>query len=626
MDTGASPGTPQQHHRRPHEPDKPDRKHRGRELEKTFSDPKEPKRRRLDETAMNEGSFGSLRSEKKGLEAKEGLASHVVEPDTLDRKHHGRQLEKTLSDPKKIPKWVGSLRAARKGLEATEHVPEAEFHCWLESHGVPVVGRERLLPLLEHWGPARTAQVLGLWTFLGDGDITRSVSTSALQVWGPAGTGKTKLVFEFLNTLGVSYISLNCACFVSLGEFQARLVEELRRLAVARANDAASVHGVHVNDLPKELKLPRELQNPAPVGRQIRAFDKLEASMRVSLEYISHLRNRIGASADVDVQWPAKVIVVLDNAQELPRIDAGAIQLLVTLPEILQTGSTLAVVTVSRLPLSSLGLLPAREPPAVAFQPYTEAETEELLFRELSRKTGLLSISILRTLCVGLMKFAVPSLGRNLHQLLRIGEELSVGLLDSKAQKAVGTRMSVLQQMIDEIVQRRLGLCDLRGLLGAGELVDATSATAAITLTMRSMTEVDKRIILAAYLGAHMDKDDDVQLFVAESRRRRRKGSITKKALEDDAGLPYSAHTPRPVPLMRLMAIYHRLARKPQLLAPQLFERLLGLREAGLLWLLGDCHAAADREPKVACRAELPLAAACAAELGVDMQEYLGCF
>lgn len=620
MDSRASPGTPPRHNHRPHkvvQPGTPDRKHRGRELEKTFSDPKiEPKRRRLDETAINEGNLGRSRSANNGLEAKEGLASLSVAPDTPDRKHRGRQLEKTLSDPKIEAKRVGSPRDAAA----------AEFHARLDSHGVPVVGRGRLLPLLKDWGPARTAQVLGLWTFLGDGDVTRSVSTAVLQVWGPAGTGKTELVFQFLSKLGISHVWLNCACFTSLGEFQARLVEELRRIAVALAIDAASVHGVSVHDLPKELKLPRELQNPAPIGRQIRAFDKLEASVRLSLEYISHLRNRIGASAGVDVQWPAKVIVVLDNAQELPRIDAGAIQLLVTLPEILQTGSTLAVVTVSRLPLSSLGLLPARDPPAVAFQPYTEAETEELLLHELSQKFGLFSIPILRTLCVGLMKFAVPSLGRNLHQLLRVGEELIVGLLDPKAQKMVGTSMTALQQMVEEAVQCRLGLCDLRGLLGAGASVDATSATAAITLTMKSMSEVDKRIILAAYLAAHIDKDDDIQLFVAESRRRRRKGSITKKVLEDDEGLPYSTHTPRPVPLVRLLAIYHRLARKPQLLAPQLFERLLGLREAGLLWLLGDRHAAADREPKVACRAELPLAAACAAELGVDLREYLGCF
>merc|ERR1719189_2117140 len=109
------------------------------------------------------------------------------------------------------------------------------------------------------------AQVLGLWTFLGDGDA-RPPAAAALQVWGPPGSGKTEVVSGFLRTLGIPHVSLNVASLTTSGELLARLSEELRRVALAKVEMSGGAT--------KEAL--KTLQNRLPPGRQIRALDRLE--------------------------------------------------------------------------------------------------------------------------------------------------------------------------------------------------------------------------------------------------------------------------------------------------------------------------------------------------------------
>merc|ERR1719414_2599022 len=110
------------------------------------------------------------------------------------------------------------------------------------------------------------------------------------------------------------------------------------------------------------------------------------------------------------------------------------------------------VLTIGRLPLSHLGLLPARDPPAVAFQPYSEREAAAILLRELGSKAdmGPSTLDLGTLVSAGLMKFAAPFVGRNLHSLLSIGEELlrSPPPEGERSGSAVSS-MAVLQQRIE---------------------------------------------------------------------------------------------------------------------------------------------------------------------------------
>jgi len=224
--------------------------------------------------------------------------------------------------------------------------------------------------------------------------------------------------------------------------------------------------------------------------------------------------------------------------------------------------------------------------------------------------------------CNGIVKFGVPSLGRNLHPLLRVGEELFASSESSKtaaSSTGAGRGIADLQRSIEEAVQSRLGLCSMKKLLSPGQ---GESEDPAVCVLMKSLTETDKRLLLAAYLGSHVDKDKDAQLFLPQGRRRRRRCTDCNNQ-EEQEGLPFHTWRPTSVMLPRLLAIYHCLARRPQLLGPQFLERLLGLHDAGLLYVGRDSEMTAEKDLKVACSAELPLVRACAAELGVRLDEYL---
>jgi hypothetical protein len=323
---------------------------------------------------------------------------------------------------------------------------------------------------------------------------------------------------------------------------------------------------------------------------------------------------------------PVKVVVVLDNVQELPRLSPHAIDLLLNLPEVLQWGNQLAIVAIGRLRLSSLGLLVMREPPAVSFQAYTEKEAETAVRETLTREfpsaqtKGKASKSLAPSdVCIGLMKFAWPHLGRNLQQLLSVGRQL----LREEMVEGVsgGCCGAAFQQRVLRAVQQRLGVCDLSGLLDSGRNdhgIDTASVSALVT--MRQMTKAEMRLILSAYLAGYVEKEDDLQLFMPGLKRRARRKTSAKQ--EQAQALPVYVRAPRPTSLSRLLAVYHRLAMRPHLLGPPLFESLAGLREAGLLRFEVE-RACLDPDVKVTCRAQLPLVRALASELRVDLAEYL---
>lgn len=513
---------------------------------------------------------------------------------------------------------------------------EAAFQAELDAWGAPAASRQRLLPLLRRWGPARASQVLRLWSLLGDG-ASKPPTSATLQVWGSAGTGKTEVTFGYMDALGIRHVRLNCFCFSSVGELHARLAEGLRLAAL----EALRAEG-------KEA--PKELQQRLPPGKQLRTLDRLEAALRLPLESLGQTQGDL----NFDRQGRSvKVHIVLDHAQELQRLGPGVLDLLLSLPMVLQRGEQIAVVAISRLHLSCLGVRSERESPgsiapAVAFAPYTEAEAEALLLRLLPRRAaastspaaaggagvaaGAATPGVdMQALCgSGLMKFAVPFLGTDLNRLLHVGEEIlrqpsasADPAEQAQSRRRPGGAMASMQEGIDRAVQQLKGLCDLGPLLEPGERSDASAAA---SVAMRRMTKAEKRLLLAAYLGSRIDKEDDQKLFLPAARRRMKRRPAFKRKFADDEQ-PVFTRPPRPVPLMRLLAIYHCLARQPDLLGPPLFEKLMSLREAGLLRFLGDrgpgSAPSVERDPKVVCRAELALVRACAGDLNVDLAEYL---
>lgn len=296
-----------------------------------------------------------------------------------------------------------------------------------------------------------------------------------------------------------------------------------------------------------------------------------------------------------------KVVVILDHSQQLSRLGAAVEELMLELPELLQHASQLVFVFVGRLPMSCLGVPAAREPPAVAFQPYSSSDVEAVLMKTLSAFANA-------NACVrSLMTFAVPSVGHNLHDLLRIGEEV----LCSDPEKIA--TVGAMGREVERLVQQRLGLCDLTGLLEQGQDVEGPAAASAATI--RRMVKTEKRLLVAAYLASRLHKDDDVQHFMPAGRGRNcRRASMVRHE-------PDPLQEPSPVSLARLFAVYHRLARQEQALSPLLLEQLMNLHGAGLVRFPGG-PVFMDKDAKIVCRMELPIVSACAAELGIRLREY----
>lgn len=453
-------------------------------------------------------------------------------------------------------------------------------------HGVPESQRQQLAAgPLQRWGRMRWSQVLGLWTFLGDGHV-RPVATSNLQIWGPAGTGKTSVVADYLDTFRLRHIWLNCAGFTSRGELNARIIELIRREVAASAP--------HVQDL----------QQRFPIGRQVRSLDRLEAALRLPLEHLSQTPSICtegsGAAGNV------RVVIVLDQAQELQRLGEGTMEFLTSLPEVLQRGDLLSLLFIGRLPLSSSGFFSSREPDSVAFPSYSETEAQAVLSRALAS-----TYDNKETCSSTLMKFAAPYVGNDMRLLKGVG-------LEFMSQMHAGNgSLNKLKELVEDAVDRRLGSGSLKGWMP--EIHSEAGATAACVLaTLRQLTQAEMRLLVASFLASHVAKEDDAQLFLNANRSRQGSRKKAKAASE----LPIEARPPKPSCLTRVFAIYHHLARRTQLLGPDLFQLLAGLREGGLLRFNGD-RASVDNEAKIVCRAELPLVRECAREIGVDLCEYL---
>eukprot|EP00928_Gymnodinium_smaydae_P008996 TRINITY_DN13321_c0_g1_i1.p1 TRINITY_DN13321_c0_g1~~TRINITY_DN13321_c0_g1_i1.p1 ORF type:complete len:772 (-),score=174.41 TRINITY_DN13321_c0_g1_i1:145-2460(-) len=515
---------------------------------------------------------------------------------------------------------VATEASAANAASAASVVPELECGSF-ETFGVPENGRRRLMPLMERWGPARRGQILGLWTFLGDG-ATRPVCTPTLQLWGPRGSGKSAILSDYLDSLSIRSVWLDCACFVAIGELQARLAELLRRLAVTSPEKSgdAGTSGATPAAVEGSAEVPEALRRGMPMGRQLRGVDRMENTMGASLDHLASC-----------TEGHAQVVVVLDNAQELLRLGTHAAELL-ALPEVLQHGSHLSVVAVSPRPLSDLGLLSAhRDPAAVAFAAYSDSEAGDILMKVLGRVPSdpKLQSHLHAIVSHGLLKFALPSLGRDLRDLLSVGTEVLLdrsGRLREVAAHAGGSTsafMDELQRRVQKAIEARVGMGGAEGVCEQTDIEGAARGAAA-AVAARQLTKAEKRLILAAYLAAYVQKEDDLQLFLPESQRRkaRRNAGATAARRRQDDDQPSFTRAPRPAPLARMLAIYHRLARQPHLLGNQLFETLSRLRAAGLL-LLDRTGGQGGDDARVICRVDLPLVKVCAGELDVNLAEYL---
>lgn len=438
---------------------------------------------------------------------------------------------------------------------------------------VPLKSQSLLRPLLQRFGEARHREVLALHSFLGDGQARSSCLRRrcgcALHVWGPAGVGKTAVVTSYLKQLGHKYISLNCYCILSRADLHRKLVMGVTRLAEEAQRAASST--------------VERLESKPP--RQLRAIDRLEAALKTPMKELQRLKC-------------SQVLIVLDHVEELiGRIGLQDFELLLALPEELSCGDMLVPITISRVPLKSLGLHSTREPPHVEFQPYSESETLRLLLGHFAKR----DMEMVNFVVYGLQKMAVPFVGWNLGLLMEVVEMV----LDSIPPGAKRDT-AVLQSLIKEAYQRRVGFVH--------KPIKDPNAKVNVSQTL---SKAEMRLVLAAYLASHVGTQDDRQLFLGHSRRRR------MVVRQKDNTPPALVQQPNVVTLPRLLAIYHRLALQPRLMGSNIFDGLTKLKEAGLIRFVGEKNFKVDKDIKVTCRAELPLAQACAATLKIDLTEYL---
>lgn len=422
---------------------------------------------------------------------------------------------------------------------------------------------------------------------------------SMLQVWGPSGTGKTKVVSNYLDALDIPHVWIDCFLISSQAELHGRFAKLISGFAEKKKATADKLPGTTISTAAPDV-----------CRRQLRSLDRLQAALQGSLDSLE----RAGIE---------KVVIVFDHIEELPRrLGQGALERLMSWPEVLYKGNLLSLLTIGRVPLQPcVGLLDNRAPPEVVFRPYSDRELEELLLRLLPAKPQLAGVSRRSLEAVvygGLLKFAVPFLGHNLDSLMSIGRDVIVAIGNGAPPSLDG-----LQKLVEQALKRRTGFLHVGSGLGSDVDPDVRSTHAVAAVNIKSMTKAEMRLGLAAYLGSHLDKMEDRQLFLPEGERRRRRRQTVTKQRRDD-GLPVHVKAPRPVPLSRLLAIYHRIARQPQLLGANLFDTLASLRESGLVRLLGETKSCKlDREVKIACQTELPMAVAWAKELKIDLAEYL---
>mmetsp|Transcript_32074 Transcript_32074/g.75257 ORF Transcript_32074/g.75257 Transcript_32074/m.75257 type:complete len:550 (-) Transcript_32074:76-1725(-) len=537
----------------------------------------------------------------------------------------------------------------------------------LTRHGIPSADTGLLHKLFMEWGEARAPQILGLWTFLGSGpDGGRPVAAPAVQLWGPAGGGKTSLLRSFLQAVKLPNIWLNCACFSSVGELHARLIEVARREAdkIAKAAVASGCQAAEGSS---------SMLNPVTgLGHAPRALDRLERGLQGPLEVIARCQTE---SAN-----PAPLIVVLDHAQELPKFGASVLANIVGLPALLQSKNQLIMVTVSRLPLSQLGLSDIREPPALAFPPYTDSQAEQVCLSAISSSTPLLrrqpirakrsaplrlslaapqalpyfarvlsasESSRLATTCSGcyqavhelrchvlrntsFMKLASHALGRDVNLLVGVASEVLCNWQRLRFDAGCGN----LQRIIEHASKRRLSLCEIGDSSSRKRAAAASIATEVgkeyADATVRSLTVLEKRLLVACFLASYIPKDEDCQLFLPMGLRKKRRllkrnssaASTALAAGEAMSKIPVQARLPQNSPLSRVLAIHCKVTNQAQAYSPELLQALVHLRDVGLIKLLGE-RMACERDCKILSCTRPPLARKCAAELGIDLAEFL---
>jgi len=540
---------------------------------------------------------------------RQGLQRELSDPKLPHPKR--RLTVKGLPEKQAVPKAEeerakAKLKEAEKAEERARKLPAEElaklaeekqaYISLLDEQKVPTRSQEQLLPLMQRWGPARAEQVLSLWAMLGDGvrktSLERRHNTS-LQVWGAPGTGKTEVVSGYLKSLDIRHVWLNCFCISSQAELHSRLAKLLAREAGLTASSSGLAAGSC---------------QTSPGDRNLRPMDRLQAALREPLDTL----DRAGCD---------QVVIVFDRIEELARrLGTSSLELLLGLPEAVHRGQVLSVLTIGRVSLQSLGLLDNRERPEVEFQQYSLSEVEQLLLRLLPQRPGLEEVernTLEYVVSSGILKFAVPSFGIDLSRLLQVADDV-LAATDAGAMPGPAK----LKQLVEEASARQTGWVHSKKVLDASEDLGSQTSQAVAASIVKRMTKAEMRLVLAAYLASRVDKQDDRQLFLPDNQRRRRRVTVTRTKKKDDQ-LPAPVHAPRAVPVTRLLAIYHRLARKPCLLGSQLFERISNLREVGLIRGIGERGFKLDRELKVVCRAELFLAAACAKELKIDLAEYL---
>lgn len=438
-------------------------------------------------------------------------------------------------------------------------------------------------------------QIMELWSLFGDADTSpakHGMKVSRAHIWGPEGTGKTAVLFDYLDTLKIRAIWLDCRLFTLAGEIQAYIVELLRRTTVEAS------HGENAPELPKELQ-SRTSQ------RQLRALDKLELAIRAPLDYLAMCYGT-----------EVKVVIVLENAQDLSRHGKNTVELLTSLPELLSQGNRLAVVTEARLPLSSLGLMNA-DPPSVAFRAYTAEQAAGVLTQVLSKKQSPLP---LQQIVNSLVKFAAPHLGFNMATLLSIG----VHLLEdsdhalSDANRLGASKLTVkLYDRVAKAVEQRIGLGNLSRLVRPGSKDATDPVSIATSFNLQRMTKSEKRMLVSVYLGSRIAKEEDIQFFLPERRTGRSRTSNSNKKQED---APAWTRAPRPMTLVRLFAIYHKLAGRANLVGSSLFEHLVRLRDFGYIRIDRPFQ---ETDAKVICQVELQMIVACAGDLDIQLLCYL---
>jgi len=158
-----------------------------------------------------------------------------------------------------------------------------------------------------------------------------------------------------------------------------------------------------------------------------------------------------------------------------------------------------------------------REPPSICFPTYSESEATEALMQTLKIDLPGLPSAELQSLCgSGLLKFAAPYLGCDLHQLLQTGREV---ICANKVEEAIPKQDAhqgfvAMKKHLDQAVKRRVGLCDFMKDKSESTPPDADELSVALS----RLTQAEKRLIVAAYLGGHVEKENDGHLSLISTR------------------------------------------------------------------------------------------------------------